>query len=276
MDPKQLSAFIGALLQNIDVMKAGVQRACNFESKAADATQYESSYNGAQAIIETLNAAGIEITNPNPHRHISDCDSAFFVAHHAANSHLNRDRAIGCKQFLREMYAPVEDPLKLALTKAKLNRSPPTDLLRDLKERFSPTTKAASAQQRLLGGLHPKIVERCQDVFDNGHFDEAIFNAMKVVEEEIRARIAAPQELVGVALVSEAMSSKSKGARLELSSVGPEQEAAHSLFRGAVGTIRNSQGHRFVDETEQPALETLAFASLLMRMLDRAKVVAPT
>jgi len=121
-----------------------------------------------------------------------------------------------------------------------------------------------------LESLHPKIARRCSVLFDSGQYDDAILAALIMVEEEIRARICAEPSDVGVNLVSKAMNPKSP--RLVFSDVASEQEAAHALYRGAIGFLKNPRSHRFVDTADPVhAFEALAFASLLMRLLDGAK-----
>jgi uncharacterized protein (TIGR02391 family) len=117
--------------------------------------------------------------------------------------------------------------------------------------------------------LHPRITQRCQGLFENGHYDEAIFNAMKVIEDEVRSRISADPTDVGYPLIAAAMGKKPP--LITFSPVEAEQESAFALFRGAVGSFKNPRSHRFV-ETSDPieAFECLALASLLMRMLDEA------
>ena len=57
--------------------------------------------------------------------------------------------------------------------------------------------------------LHPKIVHRCHFPFETGDFEDAIFSAMTVVEEEVRAKISADSLETGVALIFKAMDHQS-------------------------------------------------------------------
>lgn len=115
--------------------------------------------------------------------------------------------------------------------------------------------------------LHRRIVERCQVLFENGQYDQAIFVAMRTVEEEVRSRISADPSDLGVALITKAFRPDSP--LIKVSSVPAEQESAYYLFRGAIGSFKNPLSHRSLgicDPTR--TFECLAFASLLMRMLD--------
>jgi uncharacterized protein (TIGR02391 family) len=121
-----------------------------------------------------------------------------------------------------------------------------------------------------IDSLHPKIAQRCTVPFVSGQYDDAILAGLIAVEEEIRARISAEASNVGVSLVTKAMNPKSP--RLVFSEVQAEQEAAHALYRGAIGYLKNPRSHRFVGTADPVhAFEVLAFASLLMRLLDGAK-----
>lgn len=118
--------------------------------------------------------------------------------------------------------------------------------------------------------LHPLVVQRCEDLFRNHNYEEAIVNAMKLVEVEVRARVHAEPADHGVPLISKAM--KSERPLIVFSKVAAEQDAVHALFRGAIGGFRNPHSHRFVEISDPyKAFECLAFASLLLRMLDDAE-----
>ena len=113
------------------------------------------------------------------------------------------------------------------------------------------------------------VVRRCKGPFEAGRYDDAIRNAFIAVEEEIRARISGAPDDLGVELVTKAMNPSSP--QLVFSGVKAEQEAAHLLYRGAIGYIKNPLSHRFLDTTDPGrTFELLAFASLLLRMLDEA------
>ena len=56
---------------------------------------------------------------------------------------------------------------------------------------------------------------------------------------------------------------------LRFSNIMSEQEGWHSLFRGAMGALKNPASRRIVVHADPVrVMELLAFASLLMRLLD--------
>jgi uncharacterized protein (TIGR02391 family) len=116
-------------------------------------------------------------------------------------------------------------------------------------------------------GLHPKIADRCQSPFMARKYDSAVLEAFKAVEEAVREKAAAPATEFGVALVSYAMNPKNP--RLLFSAIPAEQEGYHSLFRGAIGALKNPLSHRSIGHSDPVRVfEHLAFASLLMRLID--------
>jgi uncharacterized protein (TIGR02391 family) len=146
-------------------------------------------------------------------------------------------------------------------------------LLRDLTKSESPQSakKDPSPKDLLKEGISPNIAKRCNQLYRLKHYDEAVFNAFKCVEEDIRNRAGAAPEDVGVALVSKAMNPKAP--ILVFSGVTAEQEAFHSLFRGAIGAFKNPHSHRFIELADSnDALRLLQFASLLMSLLARSNI----
>ena len=117
--------------------------------------------------------------------------------------------------------------------------------------------------------LHPKILNKCQDLFESGQFDDAIFSSMKVIEEEVRLLSSSKPTDIGLTLISKAMSSTPPA--ISFSSIEAEQKAAYFLFSGALGSFKNPLSHRFLDTSDPiKAYECLTLASLLLRMLDEA------
>ena len=174
------------------------------------------------------------------------------------------------RQYIRELYAPLVDPIESGLHKHRVDKIPPEDLIRGLAKRMETQPERSAKGFRMrFEWLHPKIVQRCYIPFETGEFDDAIFNAMEVVEEGIRVKISADPIDTGVDLIFKAMNPKSP--ILSFSEVNAEQEAAHSLYRGTIGSFKGPLGHRFLDSSDPVnTFECLALGSLLMRMLDKA------
>jgi len=174
------------------------------------------------------------------------------------------------RQYVRELYAPLVDPIQSTLHKHRVDKTPFEDLIKDLAKRMASEPELFEQEFRLrFEGLHPKIIQRCRFAFESGEFEDAIFGAMTVVEEELRTRVSPDSLDAGVALISRSMDPQSP--ILSFSNVKAEQEAAYSLYCGAIGSLKSAISQRFLDNTDPvETFECLALGSLLMRMLDRA------
>lgn len=213
------------------------------------------------ADIESLAKDGLALTHNNSFRTLWDWYGYW-------SSRLPSDASR--RQYVRELYAPLVDPIESALHRHRVDKTPLEDLIRDLAKQMETKPRVSAQGFRMrFEWLHPKIVQRCYIPFETGEFDDAIFNAMNVVEEEVRAKISADPIDTGVALISKAMNPQSP--ILSFSKVNAEQEAARSLYRGAIGSFKSAVGRRFLDNSDPiNTFECLALGSLLMRMLDRA------
>jgi len=155
-----------------------------------------------------------------------------------------------------------------------INKEPPEEVGGEKRlqkmdgEKSITITPEKEAFHMSFKSLHPKIIEKCSRLFDIEHYDEAIFNGMKVVEEEVRKKSGANLELIGVKLITYAM--RASDPILSFGPVAGERESALFLFRGALGCFKNPNSHRFQNTNNAIiAFECLSFASLLMKMLDR-------
>lgn len=129
---------------------------------------------------------------------------------------------------------------------------------------------AHRAEQLLGFDLHESIDGRVRRQFLLGETEAAVMIAMKEVEIRMRDAGELPAELVAVKLATAAFK-PGEGPLHDPAAEGGEQEAAMSLFRGAMGIFRNPVAHRRVDYDDPvEAVEVILFADLLLRMIDRA------
>jgi uncharacterized protein (TIGR02391 family) len=224
--------------------------------------EYKELYMEVNLELESLSNQGFRIDNPNSYRSLWDWYS--YWSSHLGSYALRRN-------YIRELYkyilTPCEDVLYKHRTK---NATSNQDFFNDLQFRLGQIVpKPENSFKFTIDSLHPQIIQRCKQLFDAGKYDEAIFNAMKTVEEEIRSRAVAEPTDLGVGLVSKVMNPHQP--KLVFSSVNAEQEAVHFMYRGAIGSFKNPLSHRFLDTSDPiKTFEILSFASLLMRMLDDA------
>ena len=128
---------------------------------------------------------------------------------------------------------------------------------------------AASAHpfssRNISTGLPPIVTE----LFDNGHYSQATFEAYKFVDKEIQRHSSISKS--GFQLMMDALGGTSPVVRLTpmlTTSQQNEQKGYQFLFAGAVLAIRNPRGHEhsLVDDPDT-CLDHLALASMLLRRL---------
>lgn len=121
--------------------------------------------------------------------------------------------------------------------------------------------------------IHPDLPARVRKLFDDGHWEQSVFEAFKFIEKEIK-RISGIRGKIGYALMMDALNENSPTVRLNglaTDSDIDEQKGFKFIFAGAATGIRNPRGHEVdVGDTPDEALDYLALASLLLRRLDRA------
>ncbi|GAA1519730.1 hypothetical protein GCM10009677_61290 [Sphaerisporangium rubeum] len=126
-----------------------------------------------------------------------------------------------------------------------------------------------SSRRVELPGLHPKISDAAGALFVDGHFSKAVLAAFQAVEHEVQQKTQLNDS--GVSLMHKAFNQANPHinvARHTGRNAQDEQEGFRFLFAGAMGGLRNPRAHGVdLPDSEQEALEYLAFASALMRRL---------
>jgi uncharacterized protein (TIGR02391 family) len=121
--------------------------------------------------------------------------------------------------------------------------------------------------------LHPVIYEHAFQHYINGHYREAVLNAIVAVFDLMRSRTGL--DLDGSSLVGETFSLDK--ARLILSELETEsgrndQKGFMQIFSGAYLGIRNPKAHSLAHDLDQiKAAQYLVFASLLARRVYEAR-----
>lgn len=123
-----------------------------------------------------------------------------------------------------------------------------------------------------LRNIHERLPSVVKDLFDDGHFSQATFEAFKFIDKEI-ARHAKLSDS-GFKLMMRALSEESPLVSLTpLASLSDkdEQRGYQFLFAGGTLAIRNPRGHEYavVDDPDR-CLDHLTLASLLLRRLGEA------
>jgi uncharacterized protein (TIGR02391 family) len=149
---------------------------------------------------------------------------------------------------------------------------------------IAPPTSALGTRSALFEqyDLHPKIKEVSLSQFQDGHFKEAIQNALVEVVDQVRLRAKRPYiktgngkkiELDGDDLMNHVFGCDGRKPKIKFNALKTsldkaEQRGFMYLFKGVVG-IRDRKAHlNFIQNDPIKALEFLSFASLLLRLLD--------
>lgn len=120
--------------------------------------------------------------------------------------------------------------------------------------------------------IHPRLPRVVRQLFDDGHYSQATFEAYKYLDNEVQ-RVSNCSDS-GYKLMMQALSDGKPLIKLNpLTSETErgEQKGYQFLFAGSVLAIRNPRGHRYaVVDSPDKCLDYLTLASLLLRRLEEA------
>jgi len=126
-----------------------------------------------------------------------------------------------------------------------------------------------------LPGLHPLISAASGSQIATQHYDSAVFDAFKAVEDRVKTltgRTDSGKRLMTAVFNEQAPLLDITTDTADAQQKDDEREGFKFLFMGCAQALRNTRGHGPNLQTgEQEAMEMLATASLLMRALDRAE-----
>ncbi len=120
--------------------------------------------------------------------------------------------------------------------------------------------------------IHPDLPTEVRRLFDNGHYAQATFEALKYLDEEVQ-RISGDSDF-GKSLMMRMFGGTPPKLPLNpgmtLSELS-EQEGYKFIFAGAMAGIRNPRGHKsgVVDDPDT-CLDHLSLTSMLLRKLEDA------
>lgn len=133
----------------------------------------------------------------------------------------------------------------------------------------------ASKARRSFGDLelHPEVARACSQLFNDGHYAEAVENACKVLDMLVKMR-SMRMDPSGTELMQLVFSPKTpilKFNEQQNDSEKSEQQGMMFLFAGAMLAIRNPRAHGLVQDHPENAVEYISFISMLAKSLDRAR-----
>jgi uncharacterized protein (TIGR02391 family) len=120
--------------------------------------------------------------------------------------------------------------------------------------------------------IHPKLPQVVRDLFDDGHYAQATFEAFKYIDKEIQ-RLSGDSES-GFKLMMKVLPENTPLIQLTpcmTSSEKDEQKGYQFLFAGSILAIRNPRGHEHsVKDDPDTCMDHLSLASLLLRRLEKS------
>lgn len=120
--------------------------------------------------------------------------------------------------------------------------------------------------------IHSDLPSEVRRLFDNGHYAQATFEALKYLDEEVQ-RISGDTDF-GKSLMMRVFGGTPPKLPLNpgmTSTEQSEQEGFKFIFAGTMAGIRNPRGHKsgMVDDPDT-CLDHLSLASMLLRKLEEA------
>lgn len=120
--------------------------------------------------------------------------------------------------------------------------------------------------------IHQELASVVRDLFDNGHYSQATFEAFKYIDKLVRTLASSTDS--GFKCMMQVFSETSPRIQLtpnRTASEQDEQKGYQFLFAGSMLAIRNPRGHEFsVKDSPDNCLDHLALSSLLLRRLEQA------
>lgn len=118
--------------------------------------------------------------------------------------------------------------------------------------------------------LENRIRRECHDLYDRGHYVEAVQKAMRLVEIELRERCHVPTKLFGERLLEAALNPDKDHPITLVSRWGKQsQRGLEYLFKGAFGYFRNYAAHDGRLISADSAARALALASELLHLTEK-------
>jgi uncharacterized protein (TIGR02391 family) len=120
--------------------------------------------------------------------------------------------------------------------------------------------------------LHADVEHAAGTLFRDGHYANAIEDAVKALNARVRLRSGIDDE-DGSNLMEFVFNPKNPvlkfNALVDQSDVD-EQRGFMMMFSGAVAGLRNPRAHKIIKDDPEKALEFIAFVSLLAKLTDKA------
>ncbi|MDZ4381311.1 MAG: TIGR02391 family protein [Parvibaculum sp.] len=120
--------------------------------------------------------------------------------------------------------------------------------------------------------IHPEIAAVALQLFDDGHYSQATFEAFKLLDNKVKDMSGIQES--GYKLMMAAFSETNPRIKLNnllTTSDKDEQMGFRYIFAGSMSAIRNPRGHDIRTDPIDLCLDHLSFASVLLRTLNNGK-----
>ncbi|MCH7700393.1 MAG: TIGR02391 family protein [Planctomycetes bacterium] len=125
--------------------------------------------------------------------------------------------------------------------------------------------------------VHPGIPDVVRDLFDNGHYSQATFEAFKFLDKEVERHSGLHES--GFKLMMQVFADTSPAIQLtplSNTSERDEQKGFQFMFAGSMLAIRNPRGHEVsLPDSPDQCLDHLSLVSLLLRRLELSGFKCP-
>ena len=116
------------------------------------------------------------------------------------------------------------------------------------------------------------LLDECQDDFNNGKYEKAIFSAYRLLEVKVREKAKLSANDLGTKLMDRAFKVGEGKLHISTCETTSEETGIHALFRGAISTFKNPTSHRLVDYKDpKVALQILVLSELLLNLIEMAQ-----
>lgn len=119
--------------------------------------------------------------------------------------------------------------------------------------------------------IHPKLPSIVRDLFDNGYYAQATFEAFKFADKQLQNLSRLSESGFKLAMKAfDADAPHIKLTSLAGASEIDEQKGYQFMFAGAMLAVRNPRGHEHIADTPDKCLDHLTLVSLLLRRLEES------
>ena len=118
--------------------------------------------------------------------------------------------------------------------------------------------------------VHPQIIEKSFALLQNGEFESAVLQAFKTIETNIREKIGAEPEEVGIKLIRRAFNPEN-GELTNYKLPKSERESFANYIAGAFGYYKNPCSHRDIEMDFISAFDRIVVASDLLKVIDKSE-----